>query len=226
MTTEPYEESVQEAVARETARRKRVLLAFLGLLLLPIGIGAWALAKAPTEIEKVAVDVTPMVTERVSHDISTRVTADVVARTEPLVRQNVSAAASSLRNDITSLQTSVQQTSDLVTRVTPQLAAVPELNTRLSTLETNQSQFREQMVQQIEKASTQLTNGTAASRQEIAELRRSLADELATIRTTADANRGAITTIERRLAVMEVELKKLNARVANVERQNPDRTPR
>jgi ABC-type transporter Mla subunit MlaD len=88
---------------------------------------------------------------------------------------------------------------------------VPELNTRLFTLETNHSQFRAQMVQQIDKASTQLNNDAASSRQELAEFRRSLAGEVASIRTITDGNREAITVLGRRLAVMEVELKKLNA---------------
>ena len=50
--TEPYNESVQETVDRETARRKRVFLAFMALLLVPIAIGAYALTKAPSETDK------------------------------------------------------------------------------------------------------------------------------------------------------------------------------
>jgi hypothetical protein len=133
MTTAPYDESVREAVARETARRKRVLLAFLGLLLVPIAIGAYALLKAPTEIERVASDVTPIVTSRVAGDITERVTSDISAKTEPLIRQNVSREITtvleprlaSVTNDITALQTSVLKTSALVQDVTPQVAAVP-----------------------------------------------------------------------------------------------------
>ena len=140
MTTAPYDESVREAVAREAARRKRVFLAFLGLLLIPIAIGAWALSKAPTEIEKVATDVTPLVTSRVSGEISERVTKDVSAKTEPLIRENVAreitAAVeprlSSVAKDLTQLQTSVQKTSELVQSVTPQLDAARALNNRLS----------------------------------------------------------------------------------------------
>src|SRR6185436_12384992 len=94
MTTpmEPYNDSIQETVARETARRKRVFLAFMALLLVPIAIGAYALAKAPSDTEKVVQDVTPIVTERVGGQIATRVKDDVVKQTEPLIRDNVSRA--------------------------------------------------------------------------------------------------------------------------------------
>ena len=46
MTTanESYEEWIQQAVARETARRKRVFMTFMALLLVPIAIGGYALA--------------------------------------------------------------------------------------------------------------------------------------------------------------------------------------
>jgi chromosome segregation ATPase len=146
MTTAPYDESVREAVARETARRKRVFLAFLGLLLIPIAIGAYALSKAPTEIEKVATDVTPLVTSRVAGEITERVTSDVSARNEPLIRQNVAREITtvveprlaSVANDITQLQTSVQRTSELVQGVAPQLAAVSALSNRLSAFNADQ----------------------------------------------------------------------------------------
>ena len=63
---EPFDESVQEIVARETARRKRVLLAFLALLLVPIAIGAYALSRAKKETEAIVDAVTTPVTERVN----------------------------------------------------------------------------------------------------------------------------------------------------------------
>jgi len=198
MTTAPYDESVHEAVARETARRKRVLLAFLALLLIPIAIGAYALSKAPTEIEKVASDVTPIVTSRVAGDITERVTSDISAKTEPLIRQNVAREVTtvveprlaSVTNDITQLQTSVQKTSALVESVTPQLAAVPELTNRITAFDANQAR---------------LTREIGANLQ------------------TANANREALAVISRQLAVMNRQLDSLQGRVDALE--NPKVRP-
>jgi phosphotransferase system IIB component len=149
MTTAPYDESVHEAVAREAARRKRVFLAFLGLLLIPIAIGAYALSKAPTEIEKVASDVTPIVTSRVSGEISERVTKDVSARTEPLIRENVAREITAVTNDITQLRTTVQKTSELVQNVTPRLDAmsgfVSQTENTLKVLNTNQGRLDQEL---------------------------------------------------------------------------------
>jgi chromosome segregation ATPase len=154
MTTAPYDESVHEAVARETARRKRVLLAFLGLLLVPIAIGAYAISKAPTEIERLASDVTPIVTSRVAGEITERVTNDISTRTEPLIRKNVAREVTaaieprlaSVTQDITHLQATTQKTSELVESVRPQLAAVPELTNRLTTFNANQGRMGQENV--------------------------------------------------------------------------------
>lgn len=149
MTTAPYDESVREAVTREAARRKRVFLAFLGLLLIPIAIGAYALSKAPTEIEKVATDVTPLVTSRVSGEISERVTKDVSARTEPLIRQNVAREITAVTNDITQLRTTVQKTSELVQNVTPRLDAmsgfVSQTENTLRAINANQGRLDQEL---------------------------------------------------------------------------------
>jgi prefoldin subunit 5 len=204
MTTEPYEESVHAAVAREAARRKRVLLAFLGLLLLPIAIGAWALTRAKTSVETVVAEVAPRVTESVGTEIATRVTNDVVARTEPLIKQNVSrevttaiepriaSATSTLRGDIAKLQTTVQETSQLVARVSPQLAALPELQTRVVSFDADQQRLRQEM-----------------ARREIT---------VNEIRQNANANNEALAAINRRLGALDSELKKLEGRVAALER--------
>jgi hypothetical protein len=172
----PYDESIREAVARETARRKRVLLAFLALLLIPIAIGAYALSQAPTEIERVAADVTPIVTSRVAGDITERVTSDISAKTEPLIRQNVAREVStvveprlaSVSNDITQLQTSVQKTSALVQEVTPQLAA-------LKTLDANQARLTREIGANLQAANTNREALAAISRQ-LVEMNRGLSD--------------------------------------------------
>ena len=133
MTIPAYDESVQEAVARETARRKRVLLAFLALLLVPIVIGAYALTKAPAETEKVANDVAPLVTERVAKD--------VVTQAEPLIRDNVSREIAkvepriaSVGKDITDLRATVQETSAAVAAVKPQLTSVGRMTRDLDSV--------------------------------------------------------------------------------------------
>jgi phage shock protein A len=191
MTTAPYEESVREAVTRETARRKRVFLTFLGLLLIPIAIGAYALSKAPTEIEKVAADVTPLVTSRVSGEISERVTKDVSARTEPLIRQNVAREITGVTNDITQLRTSVQKTSELVQRVTPQLAALPELTNRISAFDVHQGrQGRDLMAIRV-AASSSLE--------------------------TANANKEALAALTSQIAEVNRQLRSLQARVKALE---------
>ncbi len=114
MSTEPYDESIREAVAREAARRKRTLSAFLALLLVPIAIGAYALSRAPKEIEQVASEVTPIVAERVSGDISTKVTNDVVQRSESVIKENVSRETGTLRRDIAQLQTTTRKQEESV----------------------------------------------------------------------------------------------------------------
>ena len=113
------EESIREAVAAEAARRKRTLYAFLALLLVPIAIGAYALSRAPKEVEQVANDVTPIVTERVAKD--------VVERSEPLisqnVKENVTRETGALRSDIAKLQNVTrkqeQSVAALQARITP-----------------------------------------------------------------------------------------------------------
>ena len=144
--TESYDESIREAVARETARRKRVFLAFIGLLLVPIAIGAYALSQAPSEAERVATEATPIVIQRVGGEITSRVTSEVATRTEPIVRDNVSreittrvepriaSATSALRVDITALEKTVQETSTVLAAAQPRLASIPEFEGRLTNL--------------------------------------------------------------------------------------------
>ncbi len=211
--TAPYNDSIQETVARETARRKRVFLAFMALLLVPIAIGAYALAKAPSDTEKVVQDVTPIVTERVGGQIATRVKDDVVKQTEPLIRDNVSraistsiepriaTATSALRQDITNLQATAQKTSEFVAGVRNDQEGLRHENT--------------------------------SSRQQINDLRQTMARELESIRSlvntsvqTANANREAIGGLARRISVVETELKRLQERVKASEADKATRTPR
>ncbi len=195
--TVAYDESVREAVARETARRKRVFLAFMGLLLIPIAIGGYALTRAQTEVERVAADVTPIVTSRVAGEITTRVTNDVATKTEPLIRENVAreittvveSRLSSVSKDITQLRETTQKTSELVRNVTPQLTAVPELTKRFSAFDANQAR---------------LTREMGASLQ------------------SANSNKEALAAISSQLAVMNRELRALQVRVKALENKRQE----
>lgn len=86
-----YEEmpSVKTAVAREAQRRKRVFATFLALLLIPIAIGAYAIAKAPDETDLVVDKVTPRVQERVEKNVDETITARVDRTVEPRVAEIV-----------------------------------------------------------------------------------------------------------------------------------------
>lgn len=229
MTTAPYDESIQDAVARENARRKRVFLAFLALLLVPIGIGAYALTKAPSETAKVANEVAPIVTERVGGEIAARVSNDVASRAEPLIRANVAreitatvepriaSLTTTLTKDITDLQTTVRDTSAFVTAATPQLASIPALQDRMVKL----SGAVEQNTNVVQALRTGNNDG-ASSRQQFAELRQAMFKELGSIRAiatagaqTANANKAAIEALARRVAALEVASKRQQGRAPN-----------
>lgn len=97
MTTAEEIPSVKTAVALEARRRKRVFAIFLGLLAIPVAIGLYAVAKAPSETEAVALNVTPIVernveeniTRRVDQKIEPRVDELVARRAEPVIQQTL-----------------------------------------------------------------------------------------------------------------------------------------
>jgi hypothetical protein len=214
MTIAPYDESVHDAVAREAARRKRVLLAFVGLLLVPMAIGAYALTTASTEKDQLVTDVTPIVAQRVGDEIASSVTNDVVARTQPLIQQNVSrqiaevveprisSVAGALRTDITTLQTS--------------LTAVPALESRVAALGGL-----------VERNASALNAGQENLRQEIAKqsevTQRLLERRNAPAPNTDDE---AIASLTRQIAVLQREVKQLQTRVAAMEGGQTQRVPR
>src|SRR3989337_3047018 len=101
MTTAEEIPSVRTAVALEARRRKRVFTIFLALLAIPLAIGLYAIAKAPSETDAVAQRVTPLVeksieknveanvTRRVDETIEPRVDAAVQRRAEPIIQQTL-----------------------------------------------------------------------------------------------------------------------------------------
>jgi hypothetical protein len=217
---ERYDDSIQETLARETARRKRVFLAFIVLLLVPIAIGAFALTKAPSETAKVANDVTPIVTERVGGQITERVTSDVVSRAEPIIRDNVAraitanvepriaSAADALRKDITDLQTTTRETAQFVAAATPQLSAITGFEDRLLSLDGSLDQTRG-LFQTLKNDQEGLRRDVATDRQfsrglssdidrantrltnEIASSRQQLSSQIVSFREQVDALRQA-----------------------------------
>lgn len=226
MTTEPYDESVRDAVAREAARRKRVLLAFIGLLLVPMAIGAYALTTASTEKEQLVTDVTPIVAQRVGDEIASSVTNDVVARTQPLIQQNVSrhiaevvepritSVAGALRTDITTLETSVQQTSRLVAGVAPQLAALPALENRIATL----GRVIEGNTGALKADQERLRQDVTKQRDVTAGLSQRFERASAQMQAT-NANNEAIAALTRQMTVMQREMQRLQNRVTELERK-------
>jgi polyhydroxyalkanoate synthesis regulator phasin len=85
MTTFEEMPSVKTAVDREAQRRKRVFATFLSLLIIPIAIGAYAIARAPSETDAVVTKVTPLVQERVDKNVEKTITARVDRTVEPRV---------------------------------------------------------------------------------------------------------------------------------------------
>jgi chromosome segregation ATPase len=103
MTTD-FDHTVTLAAQREADRRKRVLMAYLAALVIPIAIGGYALMRAPSENEAVARSVTPMVQEVVKRDfdqrvgetqkridaqVESRVNEVVAAQAEPVIKREV-----------------------------------------------------------------------------------------------------------------------------------------
>ncbi len=235
MTTAPFNESVQDAVTRETKRRKRVFSAFISLLLIPIAIGAYALSKAPTETQKVAADVAPIVAQRVGADISTGITDKVIAQTQPIIQKSVAreisatveprlATVDTLRKDITNLQQTTQKVSDLVASATPQLAAVSGLNERLSAVQS--------AVAQHDSALRNINNEQTTLRQNVVktqDLSQNLAlriDRVTQSPGDPQSIRKQLDDLSRRLSGIENGMEKLQSRVSAVERSREVVKPR
>jgi hypothetical protein len=87
MTTSEDLPSVKLAVAREAQRRKRVFATFLALLIIPIAIGLYAVAKAPSDTDLVVRNVTPIVEKNVEENITARVDQKIEPRVEEIVER-------------------------------------------------------------------------------------------------------------------------------------------
>jgi polyhydroxyalkanoate synthesis regulator phasin len=87
MTTSEDLPSVKLAVEREAHRRKRVFATFLALLIIPIAIGLYAVAKAPSDTDVVVSNVTPIVEKNVEENITARVDQKIEPRVEEIVER-------------------------------------------------------------------------------------------------------------------------------------------
>lgn len=155
MSSDQSFDSVQAAIDREAKRRRRVLLTYLGLLIVPIVIGGLVLAKAPSETAAVARQVTPIVRNEVAADIEPRITEAVTAKAEPIIRERVSrevresvepqiaAATTDLKGNLTSIDQEVKTLRVSVDANERLLAPVRRYTEDLSAIRTEQTTFRD-----------------------------------------------------------------------------------
>ena len=85
MTTSEEIPSVKTAVELEAGRRKRVFATFLALLIIPIAIGAYAIAKAPTETDVLVREATPIIEKSVEASVSQKVDQNIEPRVDRIV---------------------------------------------------------------------------------------------------------------------------------------------
>jgi hypothetical protein len=207
MTT-THEESIQDAVARETARRKRVFLTYLGLLLLPLIVGAFALANAPSETEAVAEAVTPVVAQAVG----ARVAEEVVRQATPMIQENVSRevarnvepqlkavadVASELRGSVTTLGGDVEKLKSTVA-VTPNPRLLSDLQRRVNEVDASSQghgRARQELARQIEMLRGDMKENADAQNRALKELN------------------GNLTEIEARVTRLEKWVTALNQRI-------------
>ena len=245
MTTaqyEPRDESIEQAVARETARRRRVFIAFLALLLVPIAIGGYALAKAPTETTLVADRVTPVVTNRVGGIIDANISKEVATRVVPLVRENVASEFSStvapriasVANDaaqlrqnvegvgrqVQTLQTTVQSNADFIAAAAPKLEETAGTVAKFSNEQTEiRKQLEEQraMANRLSQQPAQLDAKLSAERERTQQQYADLAKNLSVINQRLDRLTESTQTANRSVGLIEGRLEKLERRVGALE---------
>ena len=178
MTTSEENPSVKTAVALEEHRRKRVFTIFLALLIIPLAIGLYAIAKAPSETDAVASRVTPIVEKNVEENVTRRVDEKFEPRVEEVVARHVDKKIEPRVEEIVARRASpiIQQTLDrqldkaVVARVQPL-----EQQFRTFSAEGNPQQLRmsarvkelEARVAKLEQQLAQLTRGHVDPREAI-----------------------------------------------------------
>jgi len=216
MSTEPHEESIKAAVARETARRRRVFITYLSLLALPLAIGGFALAKAPSEMAAVANDVTPVVTERVGAQVSN----EVMRQTAPMISATVSREVTSqveprfktAAYSVDALRTSVDANSRQINEVaasarTTADAVTPLRNEQAAIRRELTDAFAQRLSVQQEDFDRKLADQRKLAEKQNAEFRQVVAKEIDSLRElvkSSDAESAKrVATVESRLNRME-----------------------
>lgn len=123
---------IDVAVQKEIERRKRALWMFLALLLLPLIVGGWALARAPKETELVAREVTPIVRQEVSRSIESSVTEAVAEKAAPVIRQTVSEQfgetvlpqLGAVKEEVSGMRRTMQENSRKITEASSSVAMI------------------------------------------------------------------------------------------------------
>lgn len=100
------DDSIRLAVERETRRRKKALMGFLALLVIPIAIGGWVLVRAPKETELVVREVTPIVQQRVGENVTKQVVEQSATLIERTVEEKV-APIRAVRDEVKTLTSEV-----------------------------------------------------------------------------------------------------------------------
>ena len=224
MATETYDESVHRAVARETARRKRVFLGFLGLLLLPIAIGIYALIKAPSEADKIADDVAPKVQRQIGGNIAASVTADVESRTRPVVERLVS-------NEIARIEPRIlANAADTIARIEGRMrSGLDASRAEVATLrQILGGQIRE-VSEQTDNLGTRLTKDINASNARLDRFDERITDaykQASSGSAKATAAERTVAVLQERIAQLEGQLKEYQTRVGKLERTLNQRAPR
>lgn len=199
---EPERSPIDIAVEKETARRKRVLLGFLLLLLVPLIVGGWALARAPKETEAVARQVAPLVSkdvrEEVSRSIESTVTEAVSAKAGPVIEKTVSAQFNqtvlpelgAVKQEVSGIRATMQ---DNARKITDASASVAMIRNEQATL---------------------VRGGFAREQQGRESLRRTIAsvqEDLTAKTQTLDSLDKRVDQMERQLAIIQRELKVLQS---------------
>ncbi|HKO57549.1 MAG TPA: hypothetical protein VJ276_16875 [Thermoanaerobaculia bacterium] len=196
MTTVPSNSSVDNAVADEWRRRRRVFRLYLSLLAIPIAAAAYAVVYGVSQQEAVARDVAPRVAQSVTESVATKVETQArsAAKEEvaPSLRRidEVASKQTKLENDVAT----VQSQTAMIRELQPQVAQVQQdLGASLRRLEA--------IAGQQTKIEGELTNVRIAMTQRVPPddngTDRRLAAQLAAIRAALDKLDARVTLLEK-----------------------------
>ena len=129
----PENEAMREAVRREARRRRMLVITYLSLLLLPVGVGIYAVTRAPSEVQSVARQTVPYVVPEVRKQLEPTIAATARPVIETEVRaqyertvgprlQSMSAATSALQATYTQLAPAVEANTKAVADLAPRIA--------------------------------------------------------------------------------------------------------